>query len=121
MVMAELRVDIWSLLCPFKLKLIQFPFVLYLSTSRKKWIACVTAARDGAELASGFNNKKSWIVALYRVITTSTPASISLRPYASPSSRRTSFSAVTIRVRDNPLSSFVDASKGDAEGSFRFS
>ncbi len=67
----------------------------------------MAAARDGAEAASAFNNKKSWIVALYRVMTTSTPASINLRPYASPSSRKTSFSAVTMRVRGNPSSCFV--------------
>jgi hypothetical protein len=91
------------------------------SISCTKWIACVAAARDGAEAERAFNNKNSWMFPLYRVITTSTPASINLRPYASPSSRNTSFSAVMMRVRGNRSSWLGHASKGDGVSSFRFS
>jgi hypothetical protein len=53
------------------------------------------------------------------MVTTSTPAGISVRAYASPSSRSTSFPAVMISARGKPASYCSDAANKDVLGSFR--
>jgi hypothetical protein len=92
---------------------------VYDNTLFKKWIACAIAARVGAESAIGFSVAKSWIVPLYLVVTTSTPALSNLRPYSSPSSRSTSFSEVMMSVRGDPASCSFDANNGEAVASLR--
>ncbi len=74
------------------------------NASRIASLACRMAARVPGTSWMALSRTKSWIIPLYRVAVTATPASLSLRAYASPSSRSGSFSAVMISAGGRPRS-----------------
>ena len=83
-------------------------------------MACVIAASAAFVLRSALSITKSWMMPSYRVAVTSTPASRSFRPYASPSSRSTSASPVITSALGSPARSSLVARSGEAVISLRW-
>ena len=99
-----------------KPELLQSYFRCFFSSSP----ACLRDDRTAGTWLMALRRPKSWIIPLYRTLVTCTPAASSLRPYASPSSRSTSFSAVWISVGGKPFNCSTLAWSGEAIISLRF-